>query len=135
MVGYYPGVIGEITRLHAVYYAENWGFDKTFEIQVGRELSGFVERFDPRRDGLWVNLQGEKFAGSIVIDGNFEAKEGARLRWFIVDPAYHGKGIGRELIRQAMAFCRRAAFPGCFYGPLKGLVRIPLKLTTHSGGL
>jgi hypothetical protein len=28
--GYAPGVIGEITRCHAVYYNRHWGFDKTF---------------------------------------------------------------------------------------------------------
>ena len=25
--GYYPGVVGKIIQLHAVYDHENWGFD------------------------------------------------------------------------------------------------------------
>ena len=52
--GYYPGVVGKIIESHAVYYFENWGFDVTFETQVGRELSEFVSNFDKNRDSLWV---------------------------------------------------------------------------------
>ena len=37
--GYYPGVVGKITEIHAVFYNENWGFDVSFETQVGSELS------------------------------------------------------------------------------------------------
>jgi hypothetical protein len=46
--GYYPGVVGKITEIHAVYYHEHWGFDVSFETQVGRELSIFVSEFDER---------------------------------------------------------------------------------------
>ena len=42
ITGYFPGVIGRITETHAVYYHENWGFDASFETQVGRELSEFI---------------------------------------------------------------------------------------------
>jgi hypothetical protein len=45
ITGYYPGAIGDVTRCHAIYYYENWGFDVTFESQVGRELSEFLSRF------------------------------------------------------------------------------------------
>ena len=64
--GYYPGVIGKITEIHAVYYHEHWGFDVSFESQVGRELSIFVNEFDEERDGLWVATAGGKFAGSVA---------------------------------------------------------------------
>jgi hypothetical protein len=46
MGGYFPGAVGKITELHAVYYHENWGFDISFETQVGRELSEFLRDFD-----------------------------------------------------------------------------------------
>ena len=51
--GYYPGVVGKITEIHAVYYNEHWGFDVSFETQVGRELSEFISNFDEDRDGFW----------------------------------------------------------------------------------
>ena len=45
--GYVPGVVGKITEVHGIYYYENWGLDVSFETEVGRELSEFVDRFRP----------------------------------------------------------------------------------------
>jgi len=119
--GYYPGVVGKITELHAVYYYENWGFDLTFETQVGAELSEFVRRFDGNRDGLWVAKKSGEFAGAIAIDGVDASGEGARLRWFIVDPRYQGSGIGKKLIMQAIEFCKQNSFPKVYLWTAKGL--------------
>jgi GNAT superfamily N-acetyltransferase len=119
--GYYPGVVGKITELHAVYYHENWGFDVTFETQVGGELSEFVNRFDPNRDGLWVAVKNGEFAGAIAIDGVDAFGEGARLRWFIVDPQFQGSGIGQHLITRSIAFCRQKGFPRVYLWTFKGL--------------
>jgi GNAT superfamily N-acetyltransferase len=119
--GYYPGVVGKITELHAVYYHENWGFDVTFETQVGAELSEFVRRFDENRDGLWVATRRGEFAGAIAIDGTHASTEGARLRWFIVAPQFQKGGIGKNLILRAIAFCSQKGYPKIFLWTFKGL--------------
>ena len=119
--GYYPGVVGKITELHAVYYYENWGFDVTFETQVGVEFSDFLRQFDGNRDGLWVAVKKREFAGAIAIDGVDAFGDGARLRWFIVDPRYQGSGIGRNLIVQAIDFCKQKDFPKVYLWTFKGL--------------
>lgn len=119
--GYYPGVVGKITELHAVYYHEHWGFDVTFETQVGGELSEFVRHFDGNKDGLWVAVKNDGFAGAIAIDGANAFGEGARLRWFIVDPQYQDCGIGKNLIAQAIAFCKQKDFPKVYLWTFKGL--------------
>ncbi len=119
--GYYPGVVGKIIESHAVYYFENWGFDVTFETQVGRELSEFVSKFDKNRDGLWVANKKREFAGALAIDGRHAFIEGVRLRWFIVEPIFQKVGIGKELMRKAVEFCKqnRSLFQTvilfCFY--------------------
>jgi GNAT superfamily N-acetyltransferase len=119
--GYYPGVLGEITRLHAVYYHESWGFDISFETQEGKELCEFMSRFDPERDGLWTAVVDEKFAGSVAIDGRVTETQGARLRWFIVDPTYHGLGLGKILARKAVEFCRSAGHKRIYLWTFQGL--------------
>jgi len=120
-VGYYPGVVGKIIEAHAVYYHENWGFDVTFETQVGRELSEFVSKFDQNRDGLWVAIQTDKFAGALAIDGRHAFTEGVRLRWFIVLPQFQKGGIGKALIGKAVAFCKQKRFPKVYLWTFKGL--------------
>jgi GNAT superfamily N-acetyltransferase len=119
--GYYPGVVGKITEIHAVYYHEHWGFDATFETQVGRELSTFIGEFDKSRDGLWVAIRNGKFAGSVAIDGHNAGTEGARLRWFIVAPEFQNTGIGEELISRAVEFCKRKKYSKIFLWTFKGL--------------
>jgi len=121
IVGYFPGVIGEITQMHAVYYHENWGFDITFETQVGRELSEFLANFQKGRDGFWAARSDNRFAGAVAIDGSLTRTEGARLRWFIVEPGSQGSGIGRRLIEHALAFCREAHHKTVFLWTFKGL--------------
>ncbi len=121
IVGYYPGVVGKITELHAVYYHEYWGFDVSFETQVGRELSIFVNEFDEQRDGLWVATIDGRFAGAAAIDGRHAMTDGARLRWFIVDPAFQSAGLGNRLISRAVQFCKAKAFPKIFLWTFEGL--------------
>ncbi|MFP3927451.1 MAG: GNAT family N-acetyltransferase [Desulfobacteraceae bacterium] len=121
--GYAPGVIGEITRCHAVYYNRHWGFDKTFEIQVAGELASFIEGFDPICDGLWVAGNGSAFIGSVAVDGHSTEPQLARLRWFIVEPEFQGRGIGSALIEKAVAFAVRRRFKGLFLWTFEGLNR------------
>ncbi len=119
--GYKPGLIGEITRLHAVYYYEHWGFHLNFETQVATELSNFCLKFNPDFDGLWSAYDAEGFVGSVAIDGALRNEAGARLRWFIVLPEFQGKGIGRSLFRMAMDSCYDKKFPRVFLWTFKGL--------------
>jgi GNAT superfamily N-acetyltransferase len=119
--GYFPGAIGMITEAHAVYYHEHWGFDVSFETQVGRELSEFMAAFEEGRDGFWAATEGGRFAGSVAIDGREAHPEGARLRWFIVDQNYQGTGLGKSLLRRAVDFCRKTGFPRIYLWTFEGL--------------
>lgn len=119
--GYYPGVIGRITEVHAVYYHTHWGFDVTFETQVARELSDFIDHFQQKRDGFWVAGLRSAFAGSIAIDGRPSGESGARLRWFIVPSEFQGGGIGHCLMNRCLAFCRQAGYRRIYLWTFDGL--------------
>lgn len=119
--GYYPGVIGQVTSLHAVYYHRNWGFDISFEAQVSRELSAFFSGFREKRDGFWAARADGSFAGAVAIDGQLADTEGARLRWFIVEPERQGLGIGKQLIQKALRFCKATGHRRVFLWTFQGL--------------
>jgi GNAT superfamily N-acetyltransferase len=130
--GYYPGVAGKITEVHAVYYHENWGFDISFETQVGRELSDFLVEFDETRDGFWTARRSNMFAGAVAIDGREAHSEGARLRWFIVVPVFHRLGIGKKLIARAVEFCKKKDYPKVFLWTFEGLDSARYLYETHN---
>lgn len=119
--GYFTGVVGRATEAHAIYYHRNWGFDASFETQVAAELSAFVVSFDPNRDGLWSAVYDDRVAGSIAIDGREAFSVGARLRWFLVMPEFQGGGIGMQLVRTAIDFCRQRGYPRVFLWTFQGL--------------
>ncbi|MBI5843501.1 MAG: GNAT family N-acetyltransferase [Deltaproteobacteria bacterium] len=116
-----PGVIGRITALHSTYYHEHWGFDLSFEIQVAGELAAFMDNFDPKRDYFGAAFSGGDFAGAVAVDGKDAQGQGARLRWFIVDPKFQGRGLGRELLKEAVSFCDRAGHDKMFLMTFRGL--------------
>jgi GNAT superfamily N-acetyltransferase len=119
--GYVPGAIGRVTEMHARYYSRHWGFTRAFEVEVAGELAEFMGRFDERSDGFWVAREGEKIVGSIAIDGHPAQADGARLRWFILDEAYQGRGIGKRLLTAATGFCARVGFPRVYLWTFSGL--------------
>lgn len=121
IAGYIPGAIGRVAELHGTYYSRNWDFGLFFEAKVATELSEFLNRFDKTRDGFWVAEKDKKLAGSLSIDGTEGKTKGARLRWFIVDPEFHGSGIGRMLMKEAVEFCKTANHSKIYLTTFAGL--------------
>jgi ribosomal protein S18 acetylase RimI-like enzyme len=121
LTGYVPGALGRITELHGTYYHTHWDLGLYFEAKVATELAAFLNRFDAVCDGLWLARDGEKIVGAVVIDGHDAVGEGARLRWFIIDPAYQGYGIGNQLMDAAMNFCQQVGFRRVYLTTFSGL--------------
>lgn len=119
--GYTPGALGRIVELHGSYYHADWGLDLYFEAKVAIELAEFLSRFDPQRDGAWFAYASGRAIGGIFIDGKDADGEGARLRWFIVDPAYQGCGVGKRLIEAAVTFCEERGFRRVYLTTFAGL--------------
>jgi len=100
-----PGDIGYITYRHAMFYSQAYGFDATFDAYVASGLSQFVMQYDPQKEHLWVAEEGATPVGSIAIVKTKE--EVAQLRWFLVEPQARGTGLGKKLLYEAIAFCKR----------------------------
>ncbi|MEK7948433.1 bifunctional helix-turn-helix transcriptional regulator/GNAT family N-acetyltransferase [Pigmentiphaga sp. YJ18] len=101
--GYLPGCVGDIASLHARFYSENWGFGVFFEKKVATELAAFAQALPADGKALWLYVENRRTLASLALDGN-PASGIAHLRWFIVDDALRGTGVGRELMSRAMRF-------------------------------
>ena len=119
--GYKPGSIGRIVELHAAYYHHEWGFGLYFEAKVATELSEFLLRYDPERDGIWIATVKDGVEGAIVIDGFHAEDAGAHLRWFIVSDLLRGQGIGRRLLDRAVDFCSAQGYNRTYLWTFEGL--------------
>jgi GNAT superfamily N-acetyltransferase len=112
--GYEPGLIGRVGELHGRYYALAWGVGSRFEIMMTREFCDFIEQYDPERDIVLSALIGGVVVGSISILGGKPGAGGAQLRFFLVDPKYHGRGAGKALLTAALGWCREHGFSRIF---------------------
>ena len=104
--GYRPGAIGRVVEMHGTYYAKYHGLGLVMESNVASGLAEFLNRFDSKTDGFWIVVHKDRIVGSITINGQKRETDGLRLRWFIVDDMYQGKGIGNELLQTALEFCK-----------------------------
>lgn len=118
--GLRPGALGRITSWHGSYYGNTWGLSLAFEAEVARELADFVEAYRPDRDLMLLALRGDRMVGSVAIAGR-DWPDQARLRWFIVDPAEMGGGIGGRLLDGALEFCQDKGFAAVSLWTFAGL--------------
>ncbi len=124
-----PGDIGIVVHLHGVVYAEEQGWDHTFDAYVAGPLAEFVKsRSD--RDRIWIVERvvgaeevGEGKAGPIVGSvAIVNVSDGeAQLRWLLLDPEVRGQGLGRKLVKEALDFARSVGYSRVFLWTVRGL--------------
>jgi GNAT superfamily N-acetyltransferase len=103
-----PGDIGYVIYLHGTLYAQEYSLDQMFEGDVAIRMGEFAKTYDPRKDYSAVAELDGRIVGAIFINGLSE--ERAQLRWFLVHPDARGRGLGRQLIEGAIAYCRERGF-------------------------
>lgn len=102
-----PGDIGWLIHRHGVLYSAEYGFDPGFEAYVAEPLGRFV-RTRTDRERLWIADTGDRAVGWIAVVKADEVT--AQLRWFLVEPEFRGKGVGKRLIDEAIRFSREAGY-------------------------
>ncbi len=121
LTGYTPGALGRITELQASYYAAYWNLGLYFEAKAATEMAAFLTHFDPARDGAWFAKVNGEIVGGVFIDGSDANGQGARLRWFIIDPAHQGQGLGNRLMAEAVSFCESKGYRRVYLTTFAGL--------------
>ena len=119
IVGYTPGIIGRITKLHADFYSAHWSFGSFFEAKVATELSEFITNYNHKKDRIWSLYTHDTIEGSIAIQS--QSEHTAHLRWFIVSEKIKGKGAGNYLMKQAVSFTEEAGYTNVSLWTFDGL--------------
>jgi DNA-binding MarR family transcriptional regulator/predicted N-acetyltransferase YhbS len=103
-----PGDYGWIVQRHGALYADEYGWDETFEALVARIVADYAEHHDPKREAAWIaEVDGEP-VGCVLCVRKDDAT--AQLRLLLVDPRARGRGIGARLIDECLRFARRTGY-------------------------
>jgi GNAT superfamily N-acetyltransferase len=114
-----PGDVGRVVLLHGTIYAQEYGFDSTFEAYVAGPLSELV-RARSERDRLWIAERGDRIVGCVAVVS--VSRDEAQLRWLLVDPSARGRGLGRRLLLDAVEFARGQGYSSLFLWTVSALI-------------
>ena len=104
------GELGWLIHRQGVLYNRQFGWDGGFEALIATIYGEFhALPAAPPRD-LWVADRGGRILGSVFVIPHEGSAETAQLRMLYVEPEARGRGLGRLLVDQAVAFAREAGY-------------------------
>lgn len=94
------GDIGYVIYLHGKIYNNEHNYGIEFESYVAVGLHEFIHQYNPLKDCVWIAEHNNKIIGFLLL--MHRENNAAQLRYFIIEPAYRGIGLGKKLMNLCM---------------------------------
>lgn len=104
-----PGDLAFVLHRQAVLYAEEYGWDWTYESLAGHILAKFIDGFDPKREQAFVAERGGEIVGSVFLMKG-DTPDVAKLRLLYVESSARGLGLGKRLVDACIEAARTRGY-------------------------
>jgi DNA-binding MarR family transcriptional regulator/GNAT superfamily N-acetyltransferase len=103
-----PGDIGWIVSRHGAIYAQEYGWDISFEALAAEITAQFLKSYNPAREQCWIaEIDGEPVGSIFLVRA---ADDVAKIRLLLVEKKARGLGVGRALVEQCLRFAGDAGY-------------------------
>jgi DNA-binding MarR family transcriptional regulator/N-acetylglutamate synthase-like GNAT family acetyltransferase len=103
-----PGDYGWVVQRHGALYAQEYGWDQSFEALVAKVVADYANHHDPERERAWIAEASGRPVGCVFCMRRDERT--AQLRCLLVEPPARGMGVGQALVDACVAFAREAGY-------------------------
>ncbi len=103
-----PGDLGWVVQAHGEVYAEEFGWDVSFEALVARIVANYAGEHDPGREAAWIAEWNGQRVGCVFCVAEDDAT--AKLRILLVHPDGRGHRLGARLTAECVRFARASGY-------------------------
>ncbi|MBW8684545.1 GNAT family N-acetyltransferase [Chitinophaga rhizophila] len=105
------GDLGYVAYMHGDIYGRELGYGFNFERYVLEGLLEFSRQYDTAKDRVWICEYNGRMVGFLMA---LSRGKTVQLRYFIIDPAFRGYGLGKRLMDHFMSFMDERGFDNAY---------------------
>ncbi|MBL7738246.1 MAG: GNAT family N-acetyltransferase [Chitinophagaceae bacterium] len=107
-----PGDLGYVIYRHGILYGKEYNYGISFETYVGAGIYEFYKNYIPELDRVWICEHNNTIVGFVLL--MHRENNTAQLRYFYLEPAYRGIGLGKKLMKLYMDFLKEKGYQSSY---------------------
>jgi len=124
-----PGDLGYIIYRHGKLYGDEYNYSVAFETYVGAGLHEFYTNYNADIDRVWICEHHDRIIGFVLL--MHRANKTAQLRYFYLEPAYRGIGLGKKMMDLFMEFYKKSGYLSAYLWTTDELTAAASLYTRH----